>query len=198
MQEPWFYAAWLVGAFLLGSASWGDIVSRATGVNIRAAGDGNPGARNIWKHGGPKFSVAVLALDVLTGVAATLPLLFLDFPDWLKLAATAAVLAGHMFSPFLRFRGGVGGAIAIGAMFGLLPLGALVGAAVAGLTIVWSRTAIYAVWGFFFPVLIAGVLLHRDYEAASAALLAIVMTSVKWAVQYRIRSVADVRRWMEG
>ena len=55
MEEPWFYAVWAIGAYVLGSISIGDIVARAKGVNIRALGTGNPGAANIIREIGKRY-----------------------------------------------------------------------------------------------------------------------------------------------
>ena len=85
MQELWFYALRCVAAYLLGSLSPGDLMSRAAGMNIRTLGDGNPGTRNIWKELGPRYGAATLALDVATGTAATLLLYLLGFPHWTRL-----------------------------------------------------------------------------------------------------------------
>ena len=92
MNEPWFYAVWTVGAFVVGTLPVGDLVARTKGVDIRALGTGNPGSANIYREIGPAHGVAVFLLDVSKGAVATVPLLLLDLPSWSGLAATTAAL----------------------------------------------------------------------------------------------------------
>lgn len=194
IQTPWFYALWILGAYLLASLSPGDLVSRAAGVNIRALGTGNPGAVNIYNTIGPKFGFTVLILDVMTGAAATVPLYLLEFPGWAKLLAVAAALAGHIFPIFWRFNGGAGGAVGMGTAFGLLPLGALVAAAVTGIALILTRTPIYSVWLFFGVTLLAGWLLHQDVIGVIGVLLAAVAPTIKFLFQSHIKSIAALKR----
>jgi acyl-phosphate glycerol 3-phosphate acyltransferase len=194
LQTPWFYALWALGVYLLASLSPGDLVSRWVGVDIRSRGTGNPGAVNIYKEVGPRHGITVLALDLLIGAVATVPLYLLEFPGWVKLLAVAAVLGGHIFPVFWRFNGGAGGAVAMGVAFGLLPLGALVAAAVTGLVLALARTPIYSVWLFFGVTLLAGGLLHRDIVGLVGVLLAVAAPTVKFLSQSRIRSMADLKR----
>ena len=194
MHEPWFYALWTTGAYLLGSVSAGDLVARMAGVNIRRLGDGNPGTVNIYREVGPIYGIAVLALDVATGAAATLPLYILDSPMWLRVLAVVAVLGGHIFPVFWKFSGGAGGAVGMGATFGLMPLGALIAAPVTILAIALVRTPIFSVWLFFGVTLLAGGILHRDPASVGAVLLAMAVPTMKFLVQRGINSVAALKR----
>ena len=164
------------------------------GVNIRRLGDGNPGTVNIYREVGPIYGIAVLALDVATGAAATLPLYILDSPMWLRVLAVVAVLGGHIFPVFWKFSGGAGGAVGMGATFGLMPLGALIAAPVTILAIALVRTPIFSVWLFFGVTLLAGGILHRDPASVGAVLLAMAVPTMKFLVQRRINSVAALKR----
>ena len=64
-------AVWTIASYLLGTVSFGDLVARAAGVDIRALGTKNPGAANIYREIGPKYGIAVFALDVAKGAVAT-------------------------------------------------------------------------------------------------------------------------------
>ena len=120
-------AVWTIASYLLGTVSFGDLVARAAGVDIRALGTKNPGAANIYREIGPKYGIAVFALDVVKGAVATAPLLLLDLPSWGPLAAALAVLLGHIF-PVIGWRsGGTGMATAMGTTAGLAPFGLLAG-----------------------------------------------------------------------
>ncbi len=75
--------------------------------DIRNYGDGNPGAANAWRAGGPVLGIFSVLLDVLK---AYLPvyytMLSFDFPHYILVAVAVAPIAGHAFSPFLYFHGG--------------------------------------------------------------------------------------------
>ena len=101
MDNVWFAIVWSLGAYLVGSLSFGDLVARVAGVKIRAVGTGNPGAANVWREIGPRYGVAVMVLDVVKGALVTLPLyLFFHAPLWTKGLATGALLLGHFFPIF--------------------------------------------------------------------------------------------------
>ena len=109
--------------YLLGSLPSADIASRfATrrGVDLRAAGSGNPGARNAAKVLGARWGAAVLVLDVGKGVAAGLIGHSLGGDAGAYVAATL-VIAGHILPPWSRFRGGKGVATSAGANLAVFP-----------------------------------------------------------------------------
>ena len=106
------------------------------GRDVREFGDGNPGATNALRAGGPALGVSVLLLDVTKGV---LPIVLAK--DVLGLAGAPLALvaalpvAGAAFSPFLGLRGGKALAVLLGTWIGLtiwtIPLVAVVGIVVA-------------------------------------------------------------------
>lgn len=115
----------LAFGFLLGSIPFGLLLTRAAGLgDIRSIGSGNIGATNVLRTGNKKIAAAVLVLDGLKGFA---PVMIASFfgPIAPAAAALGAVL-GHMFTPWLAFKGGKGVATTLGVMFGLAwPLGAI-------------------------------------------------------------------------
>jgi glycerol-3-phosphate acyltransferase PlsY len=112
----------LLGAYLLGAIPFGFLAGRLRGVDVRRAGSGNIGATNVWRLLGPATGLVVLGLDLAKGA---LPLLLWRLggrgEGWAEGALALAPVLGHVFSPFLRFRGGKGVATAAGAFFSLLP-----------------------------------------------------------------------------
>ncbi|MEO5900613.1 MAG: glycerol-3-phosphate 1-O-acyltransferase PlsY [Ilumatobacteraceae bacterium] len=103
-------------AYLLGTFPSAAMVARSKGVDITAAGSGNPGASNVARVLGTKWGVAVFVLDALKGaIPAGAGLLVGSRPGAYVLAA-AAVL-GHMYPATRRFRGGKGVATIGGALF---------------------------------------------------------------------------------
>ena len=124
-------------AFACGSLPFSVWTARLlTGKDVRTYGDGNPGAANAFRTGSPLAGLLALMLDISK---ATVPVGLAYFNLGIRglpmfLIAIAPML-GHMFSPFLRFRGGKALATTLGIWIGLtlwkasLPcaLGAVVG-----------------------------------------------------------------------
>lgn len=133
-----------VVTFLLGSIPWGLIISKTVyHTDIREHGSGNIGTTNAMRTMGKKGGAAVFLLDfgkgLLSGFVALLAAWFILpgaglLPDsapftYHACLATAAIgcTLGHIFSPWLRFKGGKGIAVAIGALFVTFgPIGACV------------------------------------------------------------------------
>ena len=124
-------------SFLLGSIPWGLIISKVVyHTDIREHGSGNIGTTNAMRTMGKAGGVAVFLLDFGKGLVsgalglAAMNLLASDAAIGSVLMgaiATAGCTLGHIFSPWLGFRGGKGIAVAIGALcmtFG--PLGAFI------------------------------------------------------------------------
>ncbi len=115
------HIAWSLLAFLCGSIPFSVWFGKLfLNVDVRDYGDGNPGATNIFRAGSPLLGIITLILDV--GKAA-LPVgicrsqLGFEGPS-MAVIALAPVL-GHMFSPFLKFKGGKALATALGVWIGL-------------------------------------------------------------------------------
>jgi glycerol-3-phosphate acyltransferase PlsY len=117
-----------VVCFLIGSVNPATLVARALGRDLRASGSGNPGATNAGRVLGRRWGALVLVLDVLKAYLPTLVVLR-TMGLVAALVAGFAVVLGHVFSPFLRGRGGKGVACALGTVLAIEPwvaLGALV------------------------------------------------------------------------
>jgi glycerol-3-phosphate acyltransferase PlsY len=125
-ELPW--PAWAALSFLAGSIPFGLLIARAKGVDIRAHGSGNIGATNVGRVLGRKFGIACFALDALKGAIPTMlaglsrgtfgtsPSELAAADLWWWLAVAVASLLGHMFSPWIGFRGGKGVATGFGAL----------------------------------------------------------------------------------
>ena len=123
--------AFTLAGYLAGSLPFGYWVVRwMKGVDIRTVGSGNIGATNVWRTFGPRYAVPVIVLDVAKGFVPTLVATLAVGHVAGALAGGAAML-GHWRPLFLGFaKGGKMVATYGGAMLGLAPLVALVGAAV--------------------------------------------------------------------
>ncbi|MCX6557817.1 MAG: glycerol-3-phosphate 1-O-acyltransferase PlsY [Candidatus Aminicenantes bacterium] len=107
--------SFLVLSYLLGSIPFGYLVFYfSEGKDIRSQGSGNIGATNVLRSKGKLAGLLTLALDILKGA---LPVLYgrshFDLP-WFVLLGALAVLLGHVFPVFLKFRGGKGVASLVG------------------------------------------------------------------------------------
>ncbi len=130
-------------AYLLGSIPFGYILVKVfKKQDIRATGSGNIGATNVARSGAKGLAVATLLLDGAKGAAAVI-FCNLYWQPWSEPArlltaaqsgsdlatlkylpsaiAALSAIAGHMFPPWLRFRGGKGVATAVGAFLVLSP-----------------------------------------------------------------------------
>lgn len=112
---------WTLLAFLCGSLPLSVWLGRlALGVDIRQFGDGNPGAANVWRAGGPFWGVLAILLDAFKGlIPVALANFYVGLDQWAMVPVTIAPIAGHAFSPFLRFRGGKALAVTFGVWTGL-------------------------------------------------------------------------------
>ena len=119
----------VLAAFAVGSTPWGLLVTRwVAGVDVRTVGSGNVGATNVSRVLGRGWFFVVFALDAAKGAGPVLffpPLAGTPAPEWLRVACGLAAVLGHVFNPFLRFKGGKGVATAAGVIGALAPLPAL-------------------------------------------------------------------------
>ena len=128
-------AVLLVGSYLLGSIPFGYLAGRLVGIDIRQAGSGNVGATNVVRVLGKRYGYPVFALDVLKGFGAVKIAMLVApgrSPAWNSpeifgiLAAISSVL-GHLYPPWLTFKGGKGVATSAGALLALTPVATLIG-----------------------------------------------------------------------
>lgn len=128
---------WIIITYILGSVPYGVVFARTfCGIDPRTAGSCNVGATNVARLCGKKWGAATLACDILKGaVPVCIALHINDSPVFASLTALAAVL-GHLFSCFLRFRGGKAVATSIG-VFMPLAFWPLLAACAACLLVIW-------------------------------------------------------------
>ena len=120
------FALFLTASFFLGSIPTAYLmVLKVKGVDIRRHGSGNVGATNAFRVMGKKYGALVFFIDFLKGL----------IPAWiaqsyysgvaqapiLALAVGVAAILGHIFTPFLGFKGGKGVATGAGALCGVYP-----------------------------------------------------------------------------
>lgn len=109
--------------YLLGAIPSAYIVARQLkGKDIRKLGSGTVGAYNTYREVGARAGITVVIADIAKGIAAIAMAHQLGVALPFVLATGLATIAGHMWMPFLKFRGGMGMGTAVGVMAILLPL----------------------------------------------------------------------------
>jgi len=119
-----------LAAYLLGSTPFGLLIARAHGKDLRRSGSGNIGATNVARVVGRPWGYLCFFLDLAKGLVPTAAVgalllkggnrpTLLDQAAWLGIGF--GLIAGHVFSFYLRFRGGKGVATALGVVLGIYP-----------------------------------------------------------------------------
>ncbi|MCL2075207.1 MAG: glycerol-3-phosphate 1-O-acyltransferase PlsY [Betaproteobacteria bacterium] len=109
-----------LAAYLLGSVPFAVLSSRLFSLaDPRTYGSGNPGATNVLRSGNRKAAVVTLIGDAGKGAAAVLAARMSGFSEFEIGIVALAVLIGHIFPIFLKFKGGKGVATAAGALLAL-------------------------------------------------------------------------------
>lgn len=158
-------------------------------MDLRAAGSRNPGANNAFRLGGLGLGLAVLLVEVLKGLIAA-RIGAVAAGDLGMAAASVGALAGNVFNPYHRGRGGKGlamaGGITLGAWPTFLPVVLVVGAAgfllvrrsgpptlaiaaaYASSAVIWTATGWSTGWGLktatsllWFAIGVGGLLVPR-------------------------------------
>lgn len=171
-MQTWPSVVTVLLSFLSGSIPTGWLVARLYRVDIQRTGSGNIGATNVFRVLGKGPGVFVLLVDAAKGYVparflaawviqwffepgATVPA---GLVEYLPIAAGFAAILGHVYTPWLRFKGGKGIATAAGVLAAWIPLAFVIALmvwllvfAVSGYVSLGSITAAailpLAVWG---------------------------------------------------
>jgi glycerol-3-phosphate acyltransferase PlsY len=172
----------ILAAYLLGATPTSYIAGKlGRGIDLREHGSKNLGATNVYRILGWKYAVPVALFDIAKGA---IPVLFFsrwvgaaEHP-WLPVAVGGAAVLGHMFSPYVSFKGGKGVATAAGMFLALAPIAVLIAIVVWGICL-WltgyvSLSSIIAVLSV--PLSIALLQPYSPYVFwASVALVALII-----------------------
>jgi len=123
-----FLELFLAGAwgYLLGAVPTGVLICRILHtVDPRQIGSGHTGGMNVGRSAGFWAGAATAVLDAALGIGAVAGAALLASNPWAATAAGVMAVAGHNWSAWLRFEGGIGLSTLLGAMLGLAPLTAL-------------------------------------------------------------------------
>lgn len=115
---------WLVASYFVGAIPTSYLAGRLfRGIDLREHGSKNLGATNVYRTLGWKYAVPVGLVDVAKGAVPVLVFApQVSASELFALACGIAAIVGHVFSVFVRFRGGKGVATAAGVMLGLAPM----------------------------------------------------------------------------
>lgn len=158
MEQQGLIIGLVVCGYLLGAVPFGVVISTAMGLpDPRTVGSKNVGFTNVLRVSGKKAGILTLIGDMgkgwMMGFAATQ--LLQD--EWAILLVALAPFLGHLFSPFLGFKGGKGVATALGSVLGIAPMiGLLLLLAWIGAVALWRYSSGGALTAFgIFPVIAA-------------------------------------------
>lgn len=180
----------LAGSYLLGSIPTGLLLGKAFGVDVRKEGSGNIGATNLYRTVGRKVGVMTLVGDCLKGLLPVLAVKYSTLP--LKYAAWVGLAAfcGHVFSVFLKFRGGKGVATALGVFLALSPLAVAVALGVFWLLmLVWRYVSLGSIGAAAVMPITVWALGEGRVIIAVTALIALVVI---------VRHIENIKRLVVG
>jgi glycerol-3-phosphate acyltransferase PlsY len=203
-------------AYLLGSIPFGLLIGKARGIDVRSTGSGNIGATNVGRLLGRKWGFICFLLDVAKGlIPVLLASIYLGSAEstvvesGLSIKAQGALLAvgagsilGHIFSIFLRFRGGRGVSTFIGVVLGIFPYFTF--------TALIALCVWIAVWGWWRYVSLASIcfavafpvgftlLIWRIDNWRFASLWPLFSFSCLMAVLVILRHSANIKRLLAG
>jgi acyl phosphate:glycerol-3-phosphate acyltransferase len=178
------FLGYLSGSLL--GAIW---VCRAAGVgDPRKEGSGNPGFSNVLRLQGRRLAVATLLLDAAKGMPVLWLAIAMGMAPWAQGLVGLAVLLGHSYPPWHRFRGGKAVASAFGVLLVLTPWVALCCAALWTLLAWRVRTAALASLASAAAAPLASLWLAPDYVLVIMAFTALVV----------VRHLLNIRRLGRG
>lgn len=190
---------WLIpiSAYLLGSIPFGYlIVKMGSGSDVRGAGSGNIGATNVTRVAGKAAGLATLLLDIGKGYFAVWLAMRWSHGNirWM-MAAGVAVVLGHTFSCWLRFRGGKGVATGLGVFL------AIAWQAVLATLLVWL--VVVAFWryvslGSVVAAAALPILVYLFYAPGHAPPLAVSFGSVAVAMIVIFKHRGNIARLIAG
>ncbi len=196
MPDPFFWSRilpYLAAAFafgyLLGSIPFGLLLTRLFGAgDIRKIGSGNIGATNVLRTGRKGLALATLLLDGAKGAAALL-VVYRFYSEEMALAAGIGAMLETSFPFWLGFKGGKGGATALGLLLAAAwPFGALA-------CLTWLVVA--ALFRFSSLAALAAIALAPLYAwAADKLLLPLWGSAVVYAQVAKLALVIAVLGWI--
>lgn len=183
----------LLAAYIIGGIPFGYLLVKwKTGADVRSSGSGNIGATNVLRTTGRAAGIATLLLDVGKGYLAVWLAGWYTHqsPTWMS-AAAVAVMLGHAYPVFLRFRGGKAVASFLGAFLYLTPLAVLAILVVFLIILAWTRQ-------ISMGSIIAAVTFPLAVWLILQPAIAVVLASILAAALIIYRHSSNIRRLHQG
>jgi acyl phosphate:glycerol-3-phosphate acyltransferase len=180
----------LLAAYLIGSFPSAYIIARLRkGVDIRDVGSRNLGAMNVFYKVGFVEGLMVLALDIGKGAAGVALARWMGTELIIQMLAGVAVVLGHGFPVFLKFKGGRGGASCIGILIYFMPWGIPFYLGLFGLAMLITRfpTLSYSLAFLCFPFI--GWLIYHRWELSLYSVCLLLVPLLKY-----IPRIIEMRR----
>lgn len=136
-------------SYFLGSVPTGYLIAQKTmGIDIRQHGSGNPGAANVYRTVGKWAGICTFLVDALKGfIPVELALHYCPGNYWVAIACGVIAILGHMWTIYLKFRGGKGVATSAGVFAALLPIPTAIAFGVFVILVaVWGRISIGSIF----------------------------------------------------
>ncbi len=113
----------LIISYLCGSIPFSFLIPWRKGIDIRKTGSGNVGGTNVLRTLGPKWGLLSITLDFLKAFIPILIIrLIFGVDSWVPYLSLIALVLGHDYPIFLKFKGGKGVASTLGGYFALSPI----------------------------------------------------------------------------
>ncbi len=169
---------WILSYFL-GSIPFGVVLAKSKKIDLRQHGSGNIGATNVTRTLGKTAGLLTLAGDCGKGYLACWIAESLLAIDWkIGLAGLLAFL-GHIFSVFLKFKGGKGIATGLGIYLFLMPLAGLTALGLFILNLLINRYVSISSMLAAISVPITGYLLSSPLPYIYVSIIAAIITIYK-------------------
>jgi len=171
----------IIIAYLIGSIPFAYIFTRlVSGEDIRRLGSGNAGGNNVFQEVGLLAAIPTAFFDVGKGaLAVAIAHWLLEAPLYepklFVLLAGIAAIAGHMWSVYLRFRGGNGLSATIGALALLLPWELLIVLGLLLILTVITRNLVLSVNISLFSVPLSAWFLEKEWLYVCFAVVVMIM-----------------------
>lgn len=200
----------IIVGYLLGSLPFGLYVGLMKGIDPRKSGSGNIGATNVGRLLGGKYFFLVFVLDMLKSLIPTLAAGFilrndgdsrLHYVLWVSVGVAA--ILGHMFSIFLKFKGGKGVSTAAGVLLGIFPFftyPALIAIVLfVGAIAIWRYVSLASILACgLFPVLYVLFALFVFKNSPLGNQLPLLVVSVLLAAMIIFKHRTNIKRLLNG
>jgi acyl phosphate:glycerol-3-phosphate acyltransferase len=191
MENPTLVVVLALLGYLLGAIPFGVVVSKLMGLpDPRTAGSKNVGFTNVLRVSGKSAGIMTLIGDMGKGWVMGMAATHLLQEEWAVLLVTLAPVLGHLYSPFLGFKGGKGVATALGSVVGVAPM--------VGLMLVLTWLGAVAIWRYSSGGALAAFGVFPLVAAAARPSVAFVLFSVVVSSLIILNHKGNIERLWNG